>query len=213
MRAQPHREAAMAQEIILASYNRNKAREIEKIMAPIRVTCLADLGVDMDFDAVEDGETYRENASKKVRAAAAHVDGIIVADDSGLEVMALDGRPGVHSARYGGSDIDDAARCHVLLDELENTPGDQRAARFVCVVAVRFPDGTEKFFEGELPGVIDFEPHGNNGFGYDPVMLLPDRGLTVAQIPAEDKNSISHRANAFRLLKDFLVSGEATAGR
>lgn len=192
-------------EIILASYNKNKAREIESIMAPLHVKCLADLGVDIDFDAVEDGDTYRENAIKKVRAAAAHVDGILCADDSGLEVDALHGGPGVHSARYGGPGLDDALRYTKLLEDMRDVPEPKRGARFVCVVAARLPDGAEHFFEGELRGVIATAPRGSSGFGYDPVMYLPDIAQTVAQISSYEKNRISHRAAAFRQFRDLLL--------
>lgn len=194
-------------EIILASFNTNKAREIESIMSPVKVRCCADLGVDVDFDAVEDGDTYHENAKKKVEAVAALAGGVIVADDSGLEVDALGGRPGVLSARYGGAEISDPERYALLLDELRDVPGERRGARFVCVVAARFPGGEMQYFEGELRGVIASEPHGSNGFGYDPVVFLPGRGLTVAQIPASEKNQISHRAEAFRKLRAVLLGG------
>lgn len=200
----------MYEEIILASFNTNKAREIEAIMSPVRVRCCADLGIDLDFDAVEDGVTYQENAQKKVEAVAALVNGVIVADDSGLEVEALDGGPGVLSARYGGAEISDPERCNLLLGELCDMPESRRGARFVCVVAARFPDGDTKYFEGELRGVIAAEPHGQNGFGYDPVMFLPGRGLTVAQIPAGEKNQISHRAEAFRKLRAALLGENST---
>lgn len=192
-------------EIILASFNKNKAREIEQILSPVAVKCLADLGVNMDFDAIEDADTYRENALIKVRAAAAHASGIICADDSGLEVDALDGRPGVLSARYGGPGLDDAMRYTKLLEELRGVPEARRGARFVCVVAARFPDGRETCFEGELRGVIATAPRGSSGFGYDPVMYLPGLGKTVAEIPLHEKNRISHRAAAFLKLRDHLL--------
>jgi len=193
-------------EIILASYNAHKAREIGEIMSPIAVRSLGDLGVRLDFDTVEDGETYKENALKKVRAAAPHLDGIIVSDDSGLEVEALGGRPGILSARYGGADISDSERCKLLLNEMKDVPDVQRAARFVCVVAVLFPDGREQIFEGECKGVIAREMCGIDGFGYDPVVFLPDRGLTIAELTAAEKNKISHRSAAFNKLKSFLLS-------
>jgi len=193
-------------EIILASFNRNKAREIEKIVAPVAVRSLADFGVELDFDALETADTYEGNALIKVRAAAEHVKGIIVADDSGLEVDALGGRPGVHSARYGGAEIPDRDRCKVLLDEMKDIPSGRRAARFVCCVALRLEDGSEKFFRGALEGSIHTEVIGESGFGYDPVFLLPDSGLTVAQISSAEKNSISHRAKAFQALRDYLLT-------
>lgn len=195
----------MHDEIILASFNKHKAFEIEQIMHPIRVRCLADFGLDIDFDIVEDGADYKENALKKVQAAAAHVKGIIAADDSGLEVAALDGRPGLLSARFGGPGLTDAQRCALLLDEMKEIPVWERQARFICVVAALFPDGTERFFEGEFSGTVTFEPAGSSGFGYDPVVFLPNRGMTVAQLSYEVKNHISHRAQAFLKLKEFLI--------
>lgn len=192
-------------EIILASYNDGKAREIEKILCPIKVVSLRALGVEIDFDAVEDGETYRENAIKKARAAAEKVNGVLVADDSGLEVAALGGGPGVNSARYGAPGASsDGDRCRLLLKELSGVEGADRSARFVCVVAARFPDGTELFFEGDCPGVISSEMKGEGGFGYDPVFFLPDRGLSMAEISREEKNMISHRFKAFSKLKAAL---------
>lgn len=192
-------------EIILATFNENKAREIAAIMAPVRVKSLAEFGVEIDFDAVEDADTYEENAFKKARAAAEHVEGIIVADDSGLEVDALGGGPGVHSARYAGEGASGEALYTKLLGELEGTPREKRGARFVCMVAVRYPDGAEESIEGECRGEIADAPRGGGGFGYDPVFLLPGRGRTMAEITASEKNELSHRAAAFRALKKMLL--------
>ena len=194
-------------EIILASYNAHKAREIGEIMSPVRVKSLAEFGVELDFDAIEDGATYEENAIKKARAASARVKGIVAADDSGLEVESLGGRPGLLSARYGGAEIPDADRCRLLLDEMKDMPDGRRGARFVCVVAALFPDGREAIFTGECRGVIIREMRGGRGFGYDPVMFLPGRGLTVAELSPEEKNRISHRAIAFKALRDSLLYG------
>ena len=191
-------------EIILASFNRGKAREIEKIVSPIAARSLADFGLSIDFDSIENAGTYEGNALIKARAAAEHVSGIIVADDSGLEVDAIGGRPGVLSARYGGADISDAKRYEFLLDEMLGVPEEKRTARFVCCVAARFEDGSERIFTGKLEGRIHTEPLGSDGFGYDPVFLLPG-GLTVAQLTPEEKNRISHRAAAFSALKSFLT--------
>ena len=191
-------------EIILASFNRDKAREIEKIVSPISVQCLADIGVEIDFDEIETGETYEENALIKARAAAAHVNGVIVADDSGLDIDTLGGRPGIHSARYGGAGSGYARQCDLLLEEMKEIPAGQRGAKFVCVVAAILPDGTEHIFRGECAGEIHTEAAGNSGFGFDPVFYLPTRNLTMAQISPDEKNAISHRAEAFRKLKKFL---------
>lgn len=193
-------------EIILASFNRDKAKEIEKIVAPIKVKCLADMGVSIDFDEIETGSTFEENALIKARAAAEIADGISVADDSGLEVEALGGRPGILSARYGGAAAGYAQKCELMLDEMKNVPREKRSARFVCVVAARFPEGNEKIFEGECRGAIHTEPLGASGFGFDPVFFLPQLGKTMAQISLDEKNLISHRAAAFRKLKEFLLN-------
>lgn len=192
-------------EIILASFNKHKALEIGAIAAPVAVRSLGEFGVEIDFDAVEDGATYEENAFKKVRAAAARVSGLIAADDSGLEVAALGGRPGILSARYGGAEIPDADRCRLLLEEMKDVPDGDRAARFVCVVAVRHPDGSEQIFTGELRGIITRELRGQGGFGYDPVVYIPELGRTVAELTPDEKNRISHRAKAFAALRDSLL--------
>jgi XTP/dITP diphosphohydrolase len=192
-------------EIILASFNRHKAREVGEIMAPVGVKSLVEFGIEIDFDAVEDGATYEENAFKKVQAAAVYTKGIIAADDSGLEVAALGGRPGLLSARYGGAEIPDSDRCKLLLEEMKHVPDEQRGARFVCKVAVIFPDGREALYTGECRGVIIRELRGAGGFGYDPVLFLPERGVTVAELTPEEKNKISHRAIAFRALRDDLL--------
>jgi XTP/dITP diphosphohydrolase len=193
---------------ILASYNRHKAQEIRLIVAPVNVETLADLGIDIPLGDVEDGETYEENAFKKVREVAAHVKGIVVSDDSGLEVDALGGRPGIHSARYGGAGLTDRERCELLLRETGAAPGKTLASRFVCVVAARLENGVEHAFRWILEGMITHECRGESGFGYDPVFFLPDRGLTVAEIGPEEKNRISHRARAFTMLRDFLLKGD-----
>jgi len=195
-------------EFILASFNENKAREISRIAAPVRARSLSSLGVEIDFDAVEDGLTYEENAFKKASAAAEHVTGVIAADDSGLEVEALGGAPGLMSARYGGPGLSDEQRCLRLLEEMRDVPDHARAARFVCVVAVIFPDGSRRVFTGEQRGVITRELRGSLGFGYDPVLFLPELGLTVAELEPEIKNRISHRAIAFSKFKEFLLSGD-----
>lgn len=192
-------------QIILASNNANKAEEIRRITAPVEVVTLAELGLNVPFDAVEDGATYEENALKKVRVVGDRANGIVVADDSGLEVDALGGRPGIHSARYGGPGLNDRLRCEYLLHEMEMDQCATRAARFICVVAARFPDGTEKIFRGVLEGEITRDIRGESGFGYDPVFLLLEEYLTLAQIGPKEKNRISHRAIAFGLLKDFLL--------
>ncbi len=192
-------------EFILASFNENKAREISRIAAPVSAVSLSSLGVTLDFDAIENGSTYEENAFKKAAAAAEHVSGIIAADDSGLEVEALGGAPGLISARYGGSGLTDEQRCLRLLEEMRDIPDHARAARFVCVVAVIFPDGSRRVFTGEQRGVITRELRGSLGFGYDPVLFIPELGRTVAELDSDTKNRVSHRAIAFSEFKEFLL--------
>lgn len=191
--------------IILATYNEGKAREIGEILAPIEVVGLRSLGVEIDFDAVEDGDSYEENAMKKARAAAERVSGIVVSDDSGIEADALDGRPGTHAARYGGPGATDSDRCRKMLDEMRDAPDGKRTARYVCVVAARFPDGTEKYFRAECEGEIGRAEQGTGGFGYDPIFMLPGRGVSIAEISIEEKNRISHRGKAFAALKKMLL--------
>lgn len=192
-------------EILLATNNRHKAAEIARIVAPVRVLCLADLDLAVDLSGVEDGATYEENALKKARpVAAAAPRAIVVADDSGLEVDALDGRPGLHSARYGG-DGPDAKRYELLLGELSGVPPARRAARFICIAAAVFPGGAEYIFKGVREGIITERPRGEGGFGYDPVFLVPETGRTMAELTPDEKNRISHRGIAFRLLRDTLL--------
>ncbi|MFH1538541.1 MAG: RdgB/HAM1 family non-canonical purine NTP pyrophosphatase [bacterium] len=197
-------------EFVLATENRHKAREIGEIVAPVKVLCLLDLDVEVSLAGVEDGDTYEENAIKKARKVAETVKGkIIVGDDSGIEVAALGGRPGILSARYGGDGLDDAKRYELLLKELEGVEGEGRAALFVCVAAAVYPDGTERYFRGECAGVITGGPRGEGGFGYDPVFFVPESGKTMAEMTPEEKHRVSHRGNAFRKLRDALLDLES----
>lgn len=153
----------------------------------------------------EDQDSYLGNALKKARAIAAFTGGAALADDSGLEVDALPGELGVRSARYGGPDLDDAGRCARLLAALQGVP--QRSARFRCVLVLAQGDAWVSA-EGTLEGEIADAPRGSGGFGYDPVFVLRDRGVTLAEIAADEKNALSHRAAAMRALVERLRSGE-----
>jgi XTP/dITP diphosphohydrolase len=156
-------------------------------------------------DLVEDGDTFVENALSKARQAMALTGMPSLADDSGLEVDALDGAPGVLSARFAGHHGDTDANNALLLEKLRGFSDEERTARFRCVIALVDPaSGLEQTFDGSCEGRIGHELRGRGGFGYDPLFLLPDRGLTVAQLEAEEKDAISHRGNAVRALMEFL---------
>lgn len=155
-------------------------------------------------DVVEDGRTYLENALKKAKAYAAFTGETVLADDSGLEVDFLNGEPGIYSSRYAGPDATDEENYRKLLQKMSGVAPQNRGAGFRCVLVVYHPDGRYESFEGVWRGVIHTEPVGNRGFGYDPVFYLPDQRLTVAELPPEMKNALSHRAQALNLFKMWL---------
>lgn len=190
--------------LVVATRNDGKWREIQAMLSlpGLEILSLADFP-DCP-EVVEDGATYLENARKKAVAVAEHCRAWALADDSGLEVDALGGRPGVFSARYAGEAANDAANNQKLLQELAGMEESRRGARFRCVLVLRHPDGREYFTEGELPGSIAESPQGAGGFGYDPVFLLPGRPFTLAQLTAEEKNSLSHRRQALEKMRTIL---------
>jgi XTP/dITP diphosphohydrolase len=152
----------------------------------------------------EDGKSFLENALKKARIIAQMTGEIVLADDSGLEVAELDGAPGIYSSRYAGEGADDAKNILKLLDRLKGVPPSRRKAAFRCVLVLCRPDGSYQAFDGRWEGRITEAPAGQGGFGYDPVFFLPERDATVAELPSEIKNRISHRARAFEKLKKIL---------
>lgn len=182
--------------LLIATTNPGKLREYAAIFSglPLELRLLADLGITDDVE--ETGTTFAANATLKARYYAARSGLLTLADDSGLEVAALGGEPGVYSARYAGPGASDADRNALLLKKLEGVPFESRLARFVCVIALALPDGPLELVEGVLPGVIEFEPRGQNGFGYDPLFYLVGEHKTLAELPSERKNQISHRARA-----------------
>lgn len=183
-------------ELLIATHNPGKRREFAQIFADLGLTLhtLDDLGIRDEID--ETGETFVENARLKAEGYM-HLSGLpTLADDSGLEVAVLNGEPGVHSARYGG--VTGAAQLEYLLKKLEGVPFHARLARFVCVIALARPGGETTFVEGTLPGVIEMEPRGAGGFGYDPLFYVLDKDMTLAEMTPEEKNRISHRAAAAR---------------
>ena len=190
--------------LLIATTNQNKLREYSAIFAglPLELRTLQDLGITDDVE--ETGATFADNARLKAEYYTARSGLPALADDSGLEVHALDGEPGVRSARYAGPGKTDADRNALLLEKLANVPFHARLARFVCVIALALPDGTIEGVEGTLPGVIDMAPRGSHGFGYDPLFYLLDENATLAELPPERKNQISHRANAARAAREVL---------
>jgi XTP/dITP diphosphohydrolase len=190
----------MTQRIVLASSNSGKLKEFGALLADsgLEVVPQASLGI---ADAEETGLTFVENALHKARHAAQASGLPALADDSGLCVDALDGRPGVYSARYAPTDKERIAK---LLGELKKVPAEKRTAAFVCAMALVLPDGRMLTVEGRRPGMITDGPRGEHGFGYDPVFLVPETGKTFAELSADEKNRLSHRAIAAEKLKAAL---------
>lgn len=195
--------------LLLATHNQGKLEEYRHLLAdlPIQLVSLRTLGI--DAVVAETGSTFKENALLKARGYAALSGLTTIADDSGLEVDALNGAPGVLTARYGGADLSDEERYLHLLVATKDVPKDQRGARFRCVLAIVSPEGREATVSGTFKGEIAREPRGTEGFGYDPVFLVPEYGVTMAQLSPETKNRISHRALAAAhavpvLVKQFL---------
>jgi XTP/dITP diphosphohydrolase len=188
--------------LVLATSNPGKVRELQRLLAgTAEVVSPVDLGLALDVD--EDGDTYEANAVKKARAYAAASGCLALADDSGIEVDALDGRPGVRSARYGGDGLDDEGRNSLLLKELAGVPDDKRTARYQAVVALAWPDGRTEVFRGAFEGSIGHERRGRRGFGYDPLFVTGD-GRTAAELSDSEKDAVSHRAQAVRAAAAFL---------
>lgn len=191
-------------ELVLASNNQGKLREIGQILEPLGIAVKTAAQAGFSEEVEETGDTFEANAKLKACTVAQALGLPALADDSGLAVEALGGAPGVYSARYAGPNASDADRSAKLLRELEKVPPENRAAAFVCVMACCLPSGQVLTAEGRLEGRIALQPAGENGFGYDPVFELPERGCTVAQLSAEEKNAISHRGRALRKLAQNL---------
>jgi XTP/dITP diphosphohydrolase len=190
--------------LLVATHNRGKLQEFKELFAGMRfeLVTLDDVGIHDDVE--ENGATYAENARAKALEYARRSGLLTLADDSGLEVDALGGQPGVRSHRFAGDNKTDPERVAFLLDKLRDVPRPKRTARFRCVIAVVDRQGEVRECSGECEGVIEFAPRGSNGFGYDPVFGFPDRGVTMAELPAEEKNKISHRARAAERAREIL---------
>ena len=183
--------------VILASKNQHKLTELSAILSQLGFEIALESEYGLDIDVEETGTTFEENSFLKADAVMKASGLPVLADDSGLMVDALDGAPGVYSARYGHK-ASDKERTAYLLENMKDVPEERRGAKFVCVITCLFPDGRKIVARGECPGVIARAPHGENGFGYDPVFYLPELGMTYAELPREQKNAISHRARALQ---------------
>ncbi|MDI6751741.1 MAG: RdgB/HAM1 family non-canonical purine NTP pyrophosphatase [bacterium] len=190
-------------EIVIASKNLGKIREMQEILGN-RVNLLSLSYLSLDIEVVEDGESYRENAEKKALSVSALTKKPALADDSGIEIEALDWAPGVLSARFGG-DINYKKKNQMILELLSGLPVEKRKARYVCAVCLAYPNGRIETAEGIVEGIIAEEPKGKGGFGYDPIFYYPPMNRTFGELSPEEKNRISHRAKALCKIKRFLI--------
>jgi len=192
--------------ILIATRNKGKIKEIRDLIKDLPVEFLSRDDVPECPEVIEDGTTFEENALKKARALSAATGLVTLADDSGLCVDALEGRPGVYSARYGGEHASDEAKCRSLLVDLKAMPDERRGAQFVCVLALASPEGEERIFRGECSGRIIRELRGRQGFGYDPVFYHEETGRTFAEMDRESKNRVSHRGRALAEFASWLTA-------
>ena len=190
--------------IVFATGNQNKMREIHEIMDDLGMEIVSMKEAGIAVDIVEDGQSFEENAVIKASAIAARCQDIVLADDSGLEVDALNKEPGIYSARYMGEDTSYRIKNQNIIDRLDGVPDEKRTARFVCAVAAVFPDGTHTVVRETIEGRIGYAESGTNGFGYDPIFYVPEYGCTTADLSPEQKNEISHRGKALKKIKELI---------
>jgi len=186
----------LTEKLLLATNNQSKVREYRNLLQNLSYELVTPADMNIDTSVNEDGASFEENAVLKATTFAAESRLLSLADDSGLEVDALGGEPGVMSARYAGEGATDMERINYLLARLKDVPWEKRSARFRCVIAIASPDTKTELCSGECPGFITFTPRGEHGFGYDPVFYLPEQDKTMAELPPEIKNRISHRGQA-----------------
>lgn len=191
----------MEQCLIFATKNEGKMKEIREILSdvPYKVQSMSEAGI--GIDVIEDGDTFEANALKKATEICQVSKCIVLADDSGLEIDFFDKAPGVYSARYLGKDTPYSEKNAIILDRMKEVPRHERTARFVCAIAVAFPDGTTHVVRETIEGEIGYESKGDNGFGYDPIFFVPEHKMTTSQMPSELKNQLSHRGKALRKMK------------
>ncbi len=203
----------MEHKIIFATENEGKMREIRMILGDLgcEVMSMAEAGAALEI--IEDGKSFAENAEIKARAVWECTGDIVLADDSGLVVDYLGGEPGVYSARYMGEETPYAIKNRNIIDRLDGVKGKERAARFICNIAAVLPDGTVLHTEAAMEGQIAEEPAGTGGFGYDPILFLPEFGMTSAELTIGQKNQVSHRGKALEAMKEALrqILGEGNA--
>lgn len=191
-------------DLILASNNKDKLREVKQVMCPLGFNVISQSEAGIHLEADETGTTFAENSLIKAKSIYDITHKAVIADDSGLCVDAMDGGPGVYSARYGGEDVDDIGRCYLVIDELKGVEDEKRTARFVAVITYICESGEVKQFEGRIEGRIGYERIGDNGFGYDPIFMVGNRSL--AQFSQDEKNAVSHRGNALRELEAYILT-------
>jgi XTP/dITP diphosphohydrolase len=191
--------------LLVATGNQGKLKEIKNLLQGSMIDIVGLDQIGSPPEVIEDGDTFTANARKKALEMAAFSGYLTLADDSGLVVAALDGAPGVYSARYAGEQGDDSANNSKLLRELDNVADGERKAAFHCVVALAWPDGRCETYTGQISGLILREERGSDGFGYDPLFLVPEYGKTTAELPLEIKNRISHRGTALRKVIPLLL--------
>lgn len=192
--------------LVIATGNLHKLEEIKKILAdfPYDIKSMKDVGLE-GLEIIEDGSSFEENALIKAKAIMKKTGFMAMGDDSGLEVEALDNQPGIYSARFAGEPGNDKKNNQKLLKLMEEIPLEARRGRFVCAMAVAFPNGDEMVLRGECQGILGYEERGNNGFGYDPLFIVPQYNQTFAELDSDIKNKISHRARALEKLKMALT--------
>lgn len=195
----------MEQTIIFATGNEGKMKEVRSIFQNLGINLLSMKEAGVDLEIVENGTTFGENAEIKAREVWKLTGGIVLADDSGLEVDYLGGEPGIYSARYMGEGTSYERKNQNIIHRLKDAGGQSRSARFVCNIAAVLPDGQVLHTEETMEGMIAMEPAGQGGFGYDPILFLPQYGVTSAEITMEEKNKISHRGKALRAMKEALL--------
>ena len=196
----------MSKRIIVATGNAGKMKEFKEVLGDLDADIVSMKEAGIEEDVEENGTTFEENALIKARAIAKKAnDAIVLADDSGLEIDYLNKEPGIYSARYLGHDTSYDYKNKVILEKLKDVPKEQRSARFVCALAAVFPDGKEVVKRATIEGEIGYEIAGENGFGYDPIFFVPEYGVTTAELTMEQKNAISHRGKALRMIKEELV--------
>ena len=195
----------MEQKIVFATGNENKMKEIRMILSDLNTEIVSMKEAGVDIDIVEDGMSFEENAEIKARSVARILtNDIVLADDSGLEIDYLDKAPGIYSARFLGEDTPYDEKNKYIIEKLKDAKGKERSARFVCAMAVAFPNGEIETCRGTIEGLIGYEQKGKNGFGYDPIVYVPEYEMTTGEMAPELKNSISHRGKALEQMKEIL---------